>query len=81
MGVIVFADQQSADAAIAEIHSTPWIAGGSGPVKLGSPLRGGDGRMAIAHHFHEADLDWLVAHTAGMSAEAAEELPPDWEWL
>ena len=35
MGVIVFADQQSADAAIAEIHSTPWIAGGSGPVKLG----------------------------------------------
>jgi hypothetical protein len=80
MGVIVFADQQSADAAIAEIHSTPWIAGGSGPVKLGAPLRGGDGRMAIAHPFHEADLDWLVAQ-AGMNAEAGEELPPDWEWM
>jgi hypothetical protein len=37
--------------------------------------------MAIAHHFHEADLDWLVAQAAGMSAEASEELPTDWEWI
>jgi hypothetical protein len=37
--------------------------------------------VAIAHHFHEADLDWLVAQAAGMNAEAGEELPPDWEWI
>ena len=80
MGVVVFADEATAAAVIAEIDCTPRIEGGAGPVKLGVPLRGQDGRVAVSHHLCEAEADWLEAYTVGMGVEVRGQLPADWQW-
>lgn len=46
-----------------EIGYTPSIEGGIGPVKIGTPVRAKDGRVAIEHPFSQVDLDWFRAYT------------------
>lgn len=68
----------TSQAILDEIGYTPDIEGGIGPVMLGVPIKSTDGRLAVHHHWTEADKAWLetyIADLAGCSVQ--EELPAD----
>ena len=64
-----------------EIFCTPDLEGGIGPVLIGDPLIGVDGRCAVCHPWNEVSEDWLAAYVQGIQgAQVLDELPGDWQY-
>lgn len=61
--ILIFKDQALLD----EVGYSPSIEGGIGAVKMGTPVKAVDGRVAVCHNFSEVDGDWFDGYTAGMS--------------
>lgn len=79
--VLVFRDKTSFDRIRADIVCTPDIEGGIGPVMIGTPAMGADGRCLVAHNWAEVDGDWLAAYTGGENPpmQILAAAPPDWK--
>lgn len=60
--LLVFEDQEAFDAIAQEIEITAAIEGGAGAVRLGTPARLGDGRLAVSHRFTQVDAVWITAY-------------------
>ena len=59
---VTFANDAAHARIAAEIEVTAAIEGGAGPVRLGTPARMSDGRLALSHPFLEVDVDWILAY-------------------
>ncbi len=77
MVVLVVPNQTILD----EIGCTPDLEGGIGPVLIGAPLTGADGRRAVCHPWSEVTRDWLEAYVQNISGcQVLDELPQDWQY-
>jgi hypothetical protein len=59
---LIFEDQEAFDSVARDIEVTAAVEGGAGAVRLGTPARLGDGRLAVSHPFTQIDAIWITAY-------------------